>query len=166
MFATNHLGVQLLTELLEPSLRAAGAARVVVVTAPASNRPAFDDLQSERDFAPRTAFGRTKAMNLLYVFGLARRMTGRGVTADAFFPGLVRSGIIAEMPAPMRIPIRLLSRGPERAGRALADLVERPGVDGEGRFFGLTGQLTPPATTTDPIAQERLFFESERLLAA
>lgn len=166
MFATNHLGVFLLTRLLEPSLRAAGSARVVVVTAPSGTRPDFDDLQGERSFSARSAFGASKAMNLLFVFGLARRLKGSGVTVDALHPGLTRSGIVAEMPAVVRGPLWLVSRPPERAGRVLADLVERPGADGEGRFFGPRGRLTPPESTTEVAAQDRLFEESEKLVAA
>ena len=74
MFATNHLAPFLLTNLLLPSLRASGAARVLTVTAPATVRLDFDDLQARRRFRALRAFGASKAANLLFTFGLAERV--------------------------------------------------------------------------------------------
>lgn len=47
MFATNHLGPFLLTNLLDP-LRAATPGRVLTLTAPSTVPLDFDDLQGER----------------------------------------------------------------------------------------------------------------------
>jgi NAD(P)-dependent dehydrogenase (short-subunit alcohol dehydrogenase family) len=44
MFATNHLGPFLLTNLLLPALTASGAARVLTVSAPSGTKLKFDDL--------------------------------------------------------------------------------------------------------------------------
>lgn len=38
-------------------------------------------------------------------------------------------------------------------------------VHGEGRFFGARKQLAPPGSTADVADQERLFTESEKLIA-
>ena len=48
MFATNHLGPFLLTNLLLDELKAAGEARVINVTAPSTTKLDFDDLQGEK----------------------------------------------------------------------------------------------------------------------
>jgi NAD(P)-dependent dehydrogenase (short-subunit alcohol dehydrogenase family) len=88
MFATNHLGPFLLTNLLLPALHANGAARVVTVTAPSTVKVDFDDLQGLRRFRALTAFGASKAANLLFTFELARRVTGRGLTANAVPPSM------------------------------------------------------------------------------
>jgi NAD(P)-dependent dehydrogenase (short-subunit alcohol dehydrogenase family) len=45
MFATNHIGPFLLTNLLLPALTASGAARVLTVAAPSGTKLKFDDLQ-------------------------------------------------------------------------------------------------------------------------
>ena len=90
MFATNLLGPFLLTNLLLEQLRAAGAARVLVLSAPSTVRLDFDDLQGERRFRSLSAFGASKAADLLFAFELARRLEGTRATANAVHPGLVR----------------------------------------------------------------------------
>jgi len=64
MFAVNHLGPFLLTNLLLESLQAAvranGSARVLNITAPSTTQLNFDDLQSERYFNSLNALGRQR----------------------------------------------------------------------------------------------------------
>src|SRR4051812_1954530 len=98
MFATNLLGPFLLTNLLLPQL-AAGSARVLVLSAPSGTKLDFDDLQGERPFRSLTAFGASKAADLLFTFELARRSAGTGVTANAIHPGLVRTNLMSGAPA-------------------------------------------------------------------
>lgn len=47
MFATNHLGPFLLTNLLLERLKTSPAARILTITAPSTTRIAFEDLQAE-----------------------------------------------------------------------------------------------------------------------
>ena len=101
MFATNHLAPFLLTNLLLPSLRASGAARVLTVTAPATVRLDFDDLQGRQRFRALRAFGATKAANLLFTFGLAGRVAESGVVANAVHPGLARTQPDAAVAGPL-----------------------------------------------------------------
>jgi NAD(P)-dependent dehydrogenase (short-subunit alcohol dehydrogenase family) len=68
MFATNHLGPFLLTQLPRPQLAAGALARVLVVTAPATTRLNFDDLQGARRFSAFEAFGATTMANLLFAY--------------------------------------------------------------------------------------------------
>jgi retinol dehydrogenase 12 len=105
MFATNHLAPFLLTNLLLPSLRANGAARVLTVTAPSTVKLDFDDLQGQRRFRALRAFGASKAANLIFTFGLAARVSGKGVVANAVHPGLARTGLMRQSPLLLRAPI-------------------------------------------------------------
>jgi NAD(P)-dependent dehydrogenase (short-subunit alcohol dehydrogenase family) len=102
MFATNVLGPFLLTDLLLAPLRAAPAARVLLLSAPATNRLDFDDLQGERRFRSLSAFGASKAAGLLFTFELARRLEDSGVIANAVHPGLVRTNLMRQALAPLR----------------------------------------------------------------
>ena len=164
MFGTNHLGPFLLTARLKPALEA-GKARVVFVSAPSSTKLDFDDLQGEKKFSALTAFGASKAANLLCTFELARRWKGSGITVDAFHPGLIKSALMTESPWLLRTMLNLVSRDPERAVDALIAVVDQPGVDGDGRFFKLEKPSAPPGPSTDRDAQRKLWEASEQLLA-
>lgn len=91
-FATNHLGHFLLTGLLAPALRAAGAARVVSVSS-AGHRfspVVFDDLHFERrPYDKWEAYGQSKTANVLFAVELDRRLAAAGVRANALHPGAI-----------------------------------------------------------------------------
>jgi len=158
MFATNVLGPFLLTNLLLDRLRAAGSARVFVLSAPSTVRLDFDDLQSEQRFRSLTAFGATKAADLLFTFELARRLEGTGVTANAVHPGLVRTNLMRQAPAPLRWATRLVSATPERAATAITPLALAPEYEGQtGRFFRAERQLDAPPYSRDPEVGRRLW---------
>ncbi len=158
MFATNVLGPFLLTNLLLERLRAAGSARVIVLSAPSTVRLDFDDLQAERRFRSLTAFGATKAADLLFTFELARRTEGSGLTANAVHPGLVRTDLMRQAPAPLRWATRLVSASPERAAAAIAPLALAPGYASRtGRFFRAGREIEPPPYTRDPEIGRRLW---------
>jgi NAD(P)-dependent dehydrogenase (short-subunit alcohol dehydrogenase family) len=126
MFATNYLGPFLLTRLLLPNLEAARPSRVISVSAPSSMMPDIDDLQGERAFAPIRAFGASKAADLLFTYALARRLQGRGVTVNAYHPGLVRTKLVRGAPAAVRIVTSVLNVfmgvSPRRASQGLVRL--------------------------------------------
>ncbi len=102
MFATNHLGPFLLTNLLLDKLKNSASARILSITAPSTTTLNFDDLQGEKKFNAYTAFGASKMCNLLFTYELARRLEGTCITANAIHPGLVKSGIMKEAAAPIR----------------------------------------------------------------
>ena len=123
MFATNHLGPFLLTNLLIDALRAAGSARVVTLSAPSTVALDFEDLQGEHDFKPLRTFGASKMANLLFAFELARRGERFGITSNAIHPGLVRTQLMREAPPPLRWATRVASRPPAKAAAAIVSAV-------------------------------------------
>ena len=158
MLATNVVGPFLLTNLLLDSLRAARSARVLVLSAPATVRLDFDDLQGERRFRSLTAFGATKAADLLFTFELARRVAGSAITANAIHPGLVRTGLMRQAPAPLRWATRLVSAPPARAAAAIAPLAIAPDYEGRsGLFYKQGREIDPPPYTRDPDVARRLW---------
>jgi NAD(P)-dependent dehydrogenase (short-subunit alcohol dehydrogenase family) len=167
MFATNVLGPFLLTHLLLGRLRASGSSRVVVLSAPSTVRLDFDDLQAERRFRSLTAFGATKAADLLFTFELARRTLGTGLTANAVHPGLVRTHLMRQAPAPLRWITRPFSASPERAAAAIAPLILAPGYASRtGRFFRAGREIEPPSYTRDPEIGGHLWDVCASLTAA
>ena len=164
MFATNHLGPFLLTHLVLELLRAAGSARVLTVTAPSTVRPDFADLQGAQRFRSLQAFGATKMANLLFTFALARRLQGSSVTANAVHPGIFRSGLMRQAPAPMRWMTGVMGSSPQRAAEPVFRVATDPVfATHNGRFFHKGEEITPPAYALDVPAQERLWQESLHL---
>jgi NAD(P)-dependent dehydrogenase (short-subunit alcohol dehydrogenase family) len=165
-FALNHLAYFLLTNLLLDLLRRSRSARILNVTAPATTKIDFDDLQRERRYRPFTAFGASKMANLLFTFELARRLADAGITVNAVHPGRVRSNIMREAPAPFRVLTQLLSRSPGRAGVAIADLATAPEFAGKtGRFYRDEKEIRASAYAMDAGVQQRLWRVSEELTA-
>jgi NAD(P)-dependent dehydrogenase (short-subunit alcohol dehydrogenase family) len=164
MFATNVLAPFLLTNLLLEPLRASPSARILVLTAPSTTRLDFDDLQGERRFRSLSAFGASKAADLLFAFELARRLEGTAVTVNAVHPGLVKTNLLAQAPTLMRWPIRLVSAPPERAAAAIVPLALSPEFDGQtGRFFKGRREIKAPSYTRDAEVGRRLWEVSASL---
>ncbi|MFJ8006782.1 SDR family NAD(P)-dependent oxidoreductase [Streptomyces fagopyri] len=93
--ATNHLGHFALATALHGSLRAAGSARVVIVSSGAHLTAAFDfdDPQFERRPYDRwTAYGQSKTADVLLAVG-ARRWAADGITANALNPGWISTNL-------------------------------------------------------------------------
>ena len=166
MFATNYLGPFLLTNLLLDELVAAAPSRVINVTAPATTAPDLDDLDSERQFKPATAFGRSTAAKLLFTYALARRLEPRGVSVFACHPGVTRTPLMKEAPTAMRLfgaVLSLTARTPERAAEGLIDLALSPGLEGLSGHLVHDGEAMRSPFIDDRDAQERLWSASEKL---
>jgi NAD(P)-dependent dehydrogenase (short-subunit alcohol dehydrogenase family) len=94
-FATNHLAGFLLTHLLLPLLHSSAPARVIVISSSVHAQVRMVDLNSVVTGAPLTpdSYRTSKLLNILFVRELARRLQGKGITANAADPGLVRTNL-------------------------------------------------------------------------
>jgi NAD(P)-dependent dehydrogenase (short-subunit alcohol dehydrogenase family) len=163
MLATNHFGPFLLTNLLRDRL--VGRGRVITVSAPASNKVDINQLMDKKTFRAFDTFGATKAANLLFTFELARRAKRWEVRANACHPGIVRSELMREAWAPIRIVTRWVSRPPARAAEDLADLAISPAHEGTtGWMFKGIKRMDPPRSTTDVQAQGALWKRTAELV--
>ena len=157
MFATNLAGPFLLTNLILDQLRA-GRARILVLSAPSTVKLDFDDLQAERRFRSLSVFGASKAADLLFTFELARRLEGSGATANAIHPGLVRTNLMRDAPAPLRWATRIVSRSPARAVKTIVPVALAPEYEGRsGRFYKGGHEIKAPSYTLDPEVASRLW---------
>ena len=168
MFAANHLGPFLLTNLLLETLQAAvqtnGSARVLNITAPSTTPLNFDDLQAERTFTSLNAFGATKMANLLFTLELARRLENTGITVNAIHPGLARSGLMKEGFFLMRLLTRLAASPPEKVTGAIVQAAVAPEfAKTTGTFLHNGKEIEVPAYARDRTAQQRLWDISESL---
>ena len=166
MFATNHLGPFLLSNLLLPRLETATAARILNVTAPSTTRIAFEDVQGERKFSAMHAFGASKAANLLFTYDLARRLAGTHVTVNAFFPGLVKTPLMREAPVPLRWLNPLFGQAPESVAQSLVSCVSSPEVQTmTGMFFNKDGKSIASSPYTRDREVQRRLWETSLALA-
>jgi len=179
MFASNHLGPFLLTNLLLDPLtvraakhggtpvrdgKASGAGRILKITAPSTVKPNFEDLQSRQSFNYLNVFSATKMMNLLFTFELARRLEGTGLTANAIYPGLARSNLMNESPALMRWIAWLASASPERVANDIVRVAIMPEFEKvNGKFLHKAREIDPPPFAYDRATQQKLWEVSAEL---
>lgn len=91
-FATNHLGHFALTVGLHDALRAAGNARVVVVSSVGHvNGPVrFDDIDfTHEPYDPWLAYAQSKTANILFAVEAAKRWVVDGIAVNALNPGRI-----------------------------------------------------------------------------
>ncbi|KAK1143242.1 hypothetical protein N8T08_006942 [Aspergillus melleus] len=94
-FSGNHVGHFLLTNLLVPALVAGAAeggnARVVNLTSSGYliSPVRFEDwnYSDGKEYDPWTGYGQAKSANILFAYGLTKRLKARGITAAAAHPG-------------------------------------------------------------------------------
>jgi NAD(P)-dependent dehydrogenase (short-subunit alcohol dehydrogenase family) len=163
MFATNHLGPFLLTNLLRDKLL--GGGRVITVTAPSTSRVDVDRLLDRDRFSAMHSFGASKAANLMFTFELARRGHRWDVRANAFHPGIVKSNLMRETPAFVRFVQRVFGASPERAAHDLVDLALSPAYAGTtGWLFKGPRHIDAPKAASDIGAQSTLWKRSAELV--
>ena len=93
-WATNVLGYHLTTRLLSELLEASAPARIVNVASCMAEGLDLDDIEwRRRRFDGPKAYAQSKQADRMLTWALARRLAGRGVTANAVHPGCVASGI-------------------------------------------------------------------------
>jgi NAD(P)-dependent dehydrogenase (short-subunit alcohol dehydrogenase family) len=173
-FATNHLAYFLLTHLLIDRIKASAPARIVNVSSRAHERSSmnFDDLQFERAFSARHAYGHSKLANVLFTYELARRLEGTGVTANCLHPGVVRTGFGKNNTSD---PLGLIVNGgirvaglffisPQKGAETSVYLASSAEVEGvTGKYFARSKEAPSSAASQDVDAARRLWEISERM---
>jgi NAD(P)-dependent dehydrogenase (short-subunit alcohol dehydrogenase family) len=162
-FALNHINYFLLTHLLLDILKDTAPSRIVNVASEA-HRPYkldFDNLQGEKRYNAFHIYGRTKLMNIMFTYALARRLTGTGVTVNALEPGFVNSGFAKNNNIFWKIAMmaaRPLTKSPEEGAQSSCYLSASPEVSQiSGRYFSNCSQIKPNDAAIDIQAQERLW---------
>ncbi|MEV7104166.1 SDR family NAD(P)-dependent oxidoreductase [Streptomyces atroolivaceus] len=179
MIATNHLGPFLLTNLLTDLLELGAPSRIVMVASEAHRSVVHIDPRTFADpgsYGPvgsLSVYARSKLLNVLVTQEIARRWTTRGITANAFCPGLVSTGLTRNIPMGSTL-FSLAERSPlvrnarEGAEQALC-------LAGDPRFTGRSGgfySTTPGAVLLPPSIhrfrpglQRAVWERSEELVA-
>lgn len=160
MFGVNHLAPFLFTALLLPALR--GGGRVVFNSGDWKNAMAFDDLESEKEFKPLEAFGRSKSANNLVAAELAKRAAADRVFVNAVHPGFVKSTLVREAPLPLRLVFSIVGQSRHQGAQWPLRVAELEGVTGS--FFVKSKQQPYPEPARDEEARAKLWNVSERLV--
>lgn len=158
ILTVNYLAPFLLFQELLPSLERSGRARIVNVGSSVSDRARIDldDLQSTRHpglFGMTGAYAQSKLALLVATMELARRLEGRGVTANVVHPGLVATKIanrggVAGFAWSFAKPFMLSAR---RGAETSIHVATAPEVaDVSGRYFKRKRPVEP-----NPLAHDR-----------
>jgi NAD(P)-dependent dehydrogenase (short-subunit alcohol dehydrogenase family) len=171
--ALNHLGPLHLTLLLEPLLRAAQQGRIIHVAADptllAHQAPDADDLHMSKAYSGVKAYMRSKNLNVISTYQLARRMKDSRVTVNAFHPGIVRTGLARNLGAGKRLltwlasPFLLSPAQGADTGVWLATSGELANVTGQ--FFLKRTPVPSAPCTYDRALAERIWTRSMADLA-
>lgn len=159
--AMNFVGPFALTEALLPLLQKSTPARIVNVTSAGFTMwkgDLFVDFQSCESFSGVDAYNRSKYLNLLWTFALARRLEGSGIVANALHPGtawtaMTKGSEKRSLPAGLRPfwPVmRLLQRvgSPEKVARTSIYLASAP------EAANITGQYFESSTHPKNLSEQ------------
>ena len=94
VFATNHVNIFLMTELLLETLNQSAPSRIITVASKGlMTYPfldiEFDNLKGEKNFNLQHAYYQAKQAQVMYTFDLAERLKGTGVTVNCVRVGNV-----------------------------------------------------------------------------
>ncbi len=94
-FAVNYLAAFLLTHELLPLLRASAPSRVINLTSGLHSRAKIDldDMQSAKKYKGMETYQKTKLMDLLFSYKLARELEGTDVSVNVVSPGFVATNL-------------------------------------------------------------------------
>jgi WW domain-containing oxidoreductase len=171
-FLTNHIGHFILVTGLLDLLDEDG--RVVVVSsgahfwAPGCGID-FDNLSGERDYDAWRCYGQSKLANLLMVKSLARKLSS-GQTANALHPGVIQTGLGRHLDdydgLLDDIGRENLKTVPQGAATTVYLAVHPEVAETSGQYFADCRPAEPKPIADDEALAERLWAESERIVAA
>lgn len=177
-FAGNHLGHFLLTGRLMPLLRAAaakeprGAVRIINTASSAheySSGLDWGDLQALNNFGTNKAYCNAKLANVLFTRALAKRAAAQGIVVHAVHPGMVGTRFASHgddfMQQYFAQNADKLISAQEGADTLIWAATAREPGDTTGGYFFQRGPGTVSPLGQDDAAAERLWVESEALLA-
>jgi NAD(P)-dependent dehydrogenase (short-subunit alcohol dehydrogenase family) len=167
--ALDHLSHFLLTNLLMDIIKASAPSRIISVSSSAHmfGHIDFEDLMGERKYRAMRAYGQAKLANLLFIYELARKLSGTGVTANALHPGVVRTNFGKGIKGRWRILLMLGKPFTISAGKGAETsiyLASSPKVSGtSGKYFVKQKEKRSSKESYNESVAKRLWDESAKL---
>ena len=175
IFATNHIGVFLLTHLLLDLLKTSSPSRIITVASKGllvypNLDIEFDNLNGERKFSPHHAYYHSKLAQIMFTYDLAERLKGTGVTANCIRVGnvAVPDERLAHVPAFLRKIYALkrkMAMTPDQQAKTYTFLAADPAVqDITGAYWDENNQqVRSNKNSYNQQTWQKLWQESERL---
>ncbi|KAF2880838.1 hypothetical protein ILUMI_25327 [Ignelater luminosus] len=169
----NHMGHFLLTNLLLEKLKASAPSRIVNVSSIAHFKGKInkEDLNSDKDYDPGTAYNQSKLANVLFTKELANRLAGTKVTVNAVHPGIVDTQIIRHMGffnswfATILIKpfVWPFIKGPWQGARTVVYAAIDPDIEGiTGKYFSDSKEVEVAPAAQDESTAKWLWAVSEK----
>lgn len=107
----NHMGHFLLTYLLLDLIKKSAPARIINVSSMAHQFGSInlEDINSEKSYDKRGAYGQSKLANVLFTRSLAKRLEGTGVTTYSLHPGVVQTDLWRHLSGPQQVVMKAVS---------------------------------------------------------
>lgn len=175
IFATNHIGIFLMTDLLLDLLKASAPSRIITVASKGLVAYPFldiefDNLNGERKFSPQHAYYHSKLAQVMYTYELAERLKGTGVTVNCVRVTNVAlpEDRIANQPKWLQNMYKIkrkMSITPERQADTYVYLAADPAVEKitGGYWDENNRQVSSNRNSYNQETRKRLWKESERL---
>ena len=163
-WAVNHLAPFLLTGLILDRLKAQAPSRIITTASDAHHGATipFDDLDAEKTYQGFARYKQSKLANILFTSELARRLSGSGVTAHCFHPGLVASGFNRNNGLLMNLAMTMLwpmSRSVEKGAETLVWLATSADVVKINGGYYVDMEWQPPSPQGQDVQTARRLWE-------
>jgi len=175
IFATNHIGVFLMTHLLLDRLKASAPSRIITVASKGllvypNLDIEFDNLNGERKYSVQHAYYHSKLAQIMFTYDLAQRLEGTGVTVNCVRVGNVAipDERLAHLPAFLRKIYALkrkMALTPDQQAKTYTFLAADPAVQAiTGAYWDENNrQVRSNKNSYNQQTWQRLWKESERL---
>lgn len=169
IFAVNHIGYFLFTNLLLPTIENSGKARIINVASNAHRNGKFEpeNLQLRENFSSWQAYSNSKLFNILFTIELAGRVKETEVTVNCLHPGVIRSNFgnglspFASLLWKLGSPFMKTNR--QGADTTIYLATSEEVADVNGAYFDNSKVKTPFKQALDPEAARELWRMSEEL---
>ncbi|MFJ7941879.1 SDR family NAD(P)-dependent oxidoreductase [Peribacillus sp. NPDC096622] len=177
MIAVNYLTPWLLTDLLKESLIKAENGKIINVASESSRNHGKlklpDDLIDTSPFTAKGSsevYGKTKLLNIMFTYELARQLSNIKVTANTLNPGFNNTGLGRDLwfSTILGKILKLLNIGnPKRGADLIVRLATEPKFNNiTGRYFtvGTGAEIEPVYPGNEKLMQQSLWKITEELL--
>jgi len=170
--ATNHLGHFVLTLSLIDALKNSESARIINVSSGAhsAGTGAIENILSATDYDGRKQYSNSKLANVLFTYGLAEKLKGRGIAVNAVDPGGVatnfarNNGLVHWLKHRIYYLKKRQLLTPAQGAETVVYLASSSDVEGiTGRYFRDKKERRSSDISYDKVIQEKLWTSSVEL---